>query len=187
MIFEETKMKGVIVIEPELIEDERGFFACSWSRSEFEQRGLNPRLLQCNISFNLKRGTLRGMHYQQQPHEEAKLVRCTRGAMFDVAVDLRSDSATRYQWVAAELTADNRRMLYIPEGFAHGYQSLVDSTEIFYQMSESYHPESARGVRWDDPVLAIEWPLEVTVMSARDREFSLLGEHPNTDTMRTRA
>src|SRR5687767_13576629 len=125
MIFEETKLKGVFVIDPEPIEDERGFFACSWARRDFEQRGLNSRLLQCNISFNHRRGTLRGMHYQQKPHEEAKLVRCTRGAMLDVAVDVRVDSTTRYQWVAVELTADNRRMLYIPEGFAHGYQTLV--------------------------------------------------------------
>src|SRR4051812_21001412 len=130
MIFEETKIKGVFVIKPELIEDERGFFACSWSGSEFEQRGLNPRLLQCNLSFNLKRGTVRGMHYQQKPHEEAKLVRCTRGAIFDVAVDLRPGSSTRYEWVAAELTMDNRCMFYIPGGFAHGYQTLTDNTEI---------------------------------------------------------
>ena len=174
MIFEETKIKGVFVIEPELIEDERGFFACSWSRSEFEQRGLNPRMLQCNISFNFKRGTVRGMHYQQKPHEETKLVRCTRGAMYDVAVDLRSDSATRYQWVAAELTADNRRMLYIPEGFAHGYQTLVDGTEIFYQMSESYSPEFAGGMRWDDPRTGIDWPLPVAVISKRDERFDLI-------------
>ena len=174
MIFEETKIKGVFVIEPELIEDERGFFACSWSRSEFEQRGLNPRMLQCNISFNLKCGTLRGMHYQQKPHEETKLVRCTRGAMYDVAVDLRSNSSTRYQWVAAELTADNRRMLYIPEGFAHGYQTLIDDTEIFYQMSESYYPEFARGMRWDDPRAAIDWPLPVAVISKRDERFGLI-------------
>ena len=179
MIFEETKIKGVFVIEPELIEDERGFFACSWSRSEFERRGLNPRMLQCNISFNLKRGTVRGMHYQQKPHEEAKLVRCTRGAMFDVAVDLRADSATRYQWVAAELTAENRRMLYIPEGFAHGYQTLVDSTEIFYQMSESYYPDFARGVRWDDPQAGIEWPLPVAVISKRDEQFDLIQDGAN--------
>lgn len=175
MLFKETKINGVFVIEPELIKDERGFFACSWSQSDFEQRGLNPRLVQCNISFNNSRGTVRGMHFQEKPYEEAKLVRCTRGAMFDVAVDLRTDSPTRFQWVGTELSADNRRMFYIPEGFAHGYQTLVDDTEICYQMSQSYHPESARGLRWDDPVLGIEWPEEVTVISDRDRAFKLLG------------
>jgi dTDP-4-dehydrorhamnose 3,5-epimerase len=174
MLFKETKINGVFVIEPELIKDERGFFACSWSQSEFEQHGLNPRLIQCNISFNNKRGTVRGMHFQEKPYEEAKLVRCTRGAMFDVAVDLRSDSPTRFQWAGVELTADNRLMFYIPEGFAHGYQTLVDDTEISYQMSQSYHSEAARGLRWDDPVLGIEWPQEVTVISERDKAFQLL-------------
>jgi dTDP-4-dehydrorhamnose 3,5-epimerase len=174
MIFEETKIKGVFVIAPELIEDKRGFFACSWSQTEFERHGLNSRLVQCNISFNHKRGTVRGMHYQQKPHEEAKLVRCTRGAMLDVAVDFRADSDTRYQWFAIELNADNRRMLYIPEGFAHGYQTLTDNTEIFYQMSESYHPESACGVRWDDPRIGIDWPLPVAVISPRDEQFDFI-------------
>jgi len=174
MIFKETKLKDVLVIEPELIKDERGFFACTWSPDEFERQGLNPRLMQCNISFNNRRGTLRGMHFQEKPHEEAKLVRCTRGSMYDVAVDLRPDSPTRYQWAAVELTANSRRLLYIPEGFAHGYQTLADDTEIFYQMSETYHPEVARGVRWDDPRLGIEWPLEVTVISKRDLEFDLI-------------
>lgn len=174
MKFDETELKGVFVIEPELIEDERGFFARSWSPEEFAERGLNPHLAQCNISFNRLKGTLRGMHYQVAPREEAKLVRCTRGAIFDVAVDLRLDSPTRYRWAAVELTADNRRMLYVPEGFAHGYQTLADATEIFYQVSETYHPESARGLRWDDPRLDITWPLPVSIISARDSEFDLL-------------
>ena len=174
MLFTKTKLEGVFIIEPELIEDERGFFACSWSQSEFQQQGLNPRFVQSNISFNKKRGTLRGLHFQEKPHEETKLVRCTRGAMYDVAIDIRPDSPARYQWSAVELTADNRRMLYIPEGFAHGYQTLTDDTEISYQMSEFYHPESARGLRWDDPALGIEWPLPVAVMSKRDTEFDLI-------------
>lgn len=174
MKFEETKLKGVFVIEPELIEDERGFFARSWSPEEFAERGLRPQVAQCNISFNRLKGTLRGMHFQVAPHEEAKLVRCTRGGIFDVAVDLRPDSPTRYRWTAVELTADNRRMLYVPEGFAHGYQTLEDATEIFYQVSETYHPESARGLRWDDPRLGINWPLPVTLISARDGGFDLL-------------
>lgn len=176
MIFKETEIKDVFVVEFELIRDERGFFACSWSQEEFEQRGLNPRLVQCNVSFNKKSGTLRGMHYQIEPHQEAKLVRCTRGGIYDVAVDLRPESVTRYRWVAAELTADNYRMLYVPEGFAHGYQTLEDNTEIHYQMSEYYHPESARGFRWDDPRMAIEWPLPVTVMSERDRQFEMISD-----------
>ncbi|HYX28432.1 MAG TPA: dTDP-4-dehydrorhamnose 3,5-epimerase [Pyrinomonadaceae bacterium] len=174
MIFTETKIKGVFVIEPEPINDDRGFFACSWSRDEFARRGLNPRLAQCNISFNHKRATLRGMHYQQAPHEEAKLVRCTSGLIFDVALDLRAHSPTRYQWVATELGEKNRRMFYIPEGLAHGYQTLSDDTEIFYQISENYHPESARGVRWDDPAFAIEWPLPPTIMADRDANYPMM-------------
>ena len=174
MKFAETKLEGVFVIEPELIEDERGFFALSWLPEEFAERGLNPRLAQCNISFNWLKGTLRGMHFQAAPHEEAKSVRCTRGAIFDVVVDLRPGSPTRYRWSAVELTAENRRMLYVPEGFAHGYQTLEDATEVFYQVSETYHPESARGLRWDDPRLDITWPLPVSRISARDAGHSLL-------------
>jgi dTDP-4-dehydrorhamnose 3,5-epimerase len=171
MIFEETKIKGLFVIEPELIKDERGFFACSWSHTEFEQRGLDAQLVQCNISFNHQRGTLRGMHYQENPYQEAKLVRCTRGAMFDVAIDLRPDSATRYHWVGVELTSENRRLFYIPKGFAHGYQTLTDNTEIFYQMSEYYHAESARGVRWNDPLFKISWPEKVACINQRDSTY----------------
>ena len=175
MIFNETELEGVFVIEPEIIEDERGFFFRSWAPEEFEQRRLNAQLAQCNISFNKLRGTVRGMHFQVSPHEETKLVRCTRGAMFDVAVDLRPLSPTRFAWTAVELSADNHRMLYIPVGFAHGYQTLDDATEIFYQVSEVYYPESARGLRWDDPRLGIQWPLPVTMMSKRDRESKLIG------------
>lgn len=174
MIFRATDLDGVFIIEPELIKDQRGFFACSWSPQEFEKHGLNPRLVQCNISFNTHEGTLRGLHFQNKPHEEAKLVRCTRGAIFDVAVDLRQDSPTRYQWVGVELNSENHRMLYIPEGFAHGYQTLTDQTEIFYQISEYYHPESAGGLRWNDPALGIDWPVAVTVIAERDANYPLL-------------
>ena len=174
MIFEETKIEGLFVIEPELISDERGFFACSWSSSEFENRGLSSHVVQCNISFNHQRGTVRGMHYQREPHQEVKLVRCTRGAIFDVAVDLRADSATRYQWVGAELTAENRRMFYIPKGFAHGYITLTDETEILYQMSEYYHPESAAGLRWNDPALGIGWPANPEIIDPRDAAWPLI-------------
>ena len=174
MIFTETKLKGVYVIAPELIEDERGFFARLWTPEEFEERGLNPRLVQANISYNHKKGTLRGMHFQVKPHEEAKLVRCTRGSLYDVALDIRPDSPTYLQWEAVELTEENRLMFYVPEGFAHGYQTLEDDTEVFYQMSELYHPESARGLRWDDPKLGIKWPLPVSIISQRDTQFELL-------------
>ncbi len=171
MIFIETKLAGAFVIEPERKEDERGFFARSWCPHEFAAHGLNPRWAQCSISFNTKKGTLRGMHYQRAPHEEAKLVRCTRGAVYDVIVDLRPHSATFRQWIAAELTAENHRMMYVPEGFAHGLQTLQDSTEVFYQISEFYHPESACGVRWNDPMVGIEWPQDKRTISLRDQQL----------------
>jgi len=171
VIFIETKLRGAFMIEPERLEDERGFFARAWCQREFESHGLSPRLVQCDISFNTKKGTLRGMHYQVAPHEEAKLVRCTMGAIYDVIINLRPDLPTFKQWVAVELTANNRRMLYVPEGFAHGFQTLVDHTEVSYQMTEFYHPESARGVRWDDPAFAIEWPLADPILSEKDRTY----------------
>ncbi len=171
MKFTETQLKGAYIIEPELIRDERGFFARSWCQKEFTERGLNPNLVQCNISFNLKKGTLRGMHYQAKPHEEAKLVRCTMGAIYDVIIDLRPESSTFKQWVAVELTAENRKMLYIPEDMAHGFQTLVDNTEVFYQMSEFYHSESSTGLRWDNPVFEIEWPIEVKIISDKDSSY----------------
>lgn len=172
MVLTETKLKGVFVIDPQRIEDERGFFARTWCEREFAERGINLRVVQCNISSNRKRGTLRGMHYQAPPHAEAKLVRCTMGAMYDVALDLRADSPTFKEWVAVELTAENLRMLYIPEGFAHGFQTLADNTEVFYQISQCYHPESARGVRWNDPAFGIQWPWNPEVISERDRAYS---------------
>ena len=150
MKFLPTKLPGVWIVDLEKHGDNRGFFARSWCRREFEEHGLNPNLVQCSVSFNLKKGTLRGMHYQVTPHEEAKLVRCTRGSICDVAVDLRPTSPAFGKWTAEELTADNGRALYIPGGFAHGFQTLSDSTEVFYQMSEFYHPESARGIAWPE-------------------------------------
>ena len=172
MIFTETALKGAFIIEPEIIEDERGFFARTWTDKEFGGHGLNPRVAQVSISFNKVRGTIRGMHYQIPPHAEAKLVRCTAGAVYDIIVDLREDSPSRYRWFAVELTARNRSMIYIPEGFAHGYQTLEDSTEVLYQISEYYHPESARGFRFDDPVFGVKWPLPVSVISERDRSYA---------------
>jgi dTDP-4-dehydrorhamnose 3,5-epimerase len=166
-----TALAGACIIDIETVQDERGFFARSWCREEFARHGLNPDLAQCSISFNKKRGTLRGMHYQAAPHEETKVVRCTRGAIYDVIVDLRPESPTFRKWIAVELSADNRRMLYVPLGFAHGFQSLVDDTEVFYQISTFYHPGSARGVRWDDPAFGIEWPVTERVISDKDRQY----------------
>ncbi len=171
MIFTETKLKGAFIIDIEPREDERGFFARSWCEDEFQKHGLNPRLVQCNISFNKKRGTLRGMHYQIAPFAEAKVVRCTMGAMYDVIIDLRPNSATFKQWLAVELTAENHRALCIPEDFAHGFQTLVDNVEVFYQMSEFYHPECARGARWNDPAFGIEWRASQFIISNQDREY----------------
>jgi len=171
MIFEETGIEGVWLLEPERFEDERGFFARTWDREEFASRGLNPAIAQCSVSFNHKAGTLRGLHYQAAPHEEAKLVRCSSGAIFDVAVDLRPESPTYKKWFGAELSAENRAALYIPEGCAHGFLTLSDSTEIHYQISATYVPEAGRGVRWNDPAFGITWPGEVTVMNDRDRSY----------------
>ena len=174
MIFEETRLAGAWVIEPECMEDERGFFARTWCRREFAERGLSTELAQCSISYNRKKGTLRGMHYQAPPHAEVRLARCTQGAIYDVIIDLRPNSSTYRQWVAVELTAGNRRMLYIPKGFAHGFQTLVDDTEVFYQMSEFYHPESAWGIRWDDPAIAVDWPHSEAILSDKDARLTTL-------------
>jgi len=171
MTFHETNLPGVFEISLEPNSDERGFFARSWCQVEFEGRGLNPRLVQCNISFNERKGTLRGMHYQAEPFGEAKLVRCTAGAIYDVVIDLRIQSPSFRQWVGVSLTADNRHMLYIPEGCAHGFLTLTDNTEVFYQISEFYHPESSRGVRWNDPAFQIVWPEKVAVISERDNSY----------------
>jgi dTDP-4-dehydrorhamnose 3,5-epimerase len=171
MIFHELDIPGAWLLEPEKQEDHRGFFARAWCQREFEARGLSATFVQCNISFNNKKGTLRGLHYQAPPHEEAKLVRCTQGALYDVIVDLRRDSPTRGQWLAVELSAANYRLLYIPAGLAHGFQTMMDNTEIFYQMSEFYQPDAARGLRWDDPELNIAWPLPQPIISPRDLSY----------------
>ena len=171
MKFTETKLKGAYVIEVEPIEDERGFFARSWCQKEFAELGLTYNLVQCNISFNRKSGTLRGMHYQAKPYQEAKLVRCTSGAIYDVIIDICPESPTFKQWVAVYLTHDNHKILYIPEGMAHGFQTLVDDTEVFYQMSEFYEPESARGIRWNDTAFAIQWMSNNPIISDRDRGY----------------
>jgi dTDP-4-dehydrorhamnose 3,5-epimerase len=171
LIFRETKLPGAFVIEQERNEDGRGFFARTFCRAEFEEHGMNPDVAQCNVSFNKRKGTLRGMHYQVQPFAEAKLVRCASGAIFDVIIDLRESSSTFCQHVAIELCARTGKMLYIPEGFAHGFQTLEDSTEVFYQMSKPYAADCARGVRWNDPAFGIEWPPAERIILDRDRSY----------------
>jgi dTDP-4-dehydrorhamnose 3,5-epimerase len=171
MIFTETKLPGSYVLELQKLEDERGFFARSWCQQEFQAAGLVPCVVQANVSYNHKKGTLRGMHYQQPPHSETKLVRCTRGALYDVIVDVRPASPTFRQWVGVELTADNYKMLYVPEGFAHGFITLTDETEATYQVSQFYTPGAERGLRYNDPTFAIEWPLPVAVISKKDKNW----------------
>jgi dTDP-4-dehydrorhamnose 3,5-epimerase len=175
VVFVATKLQGVYIIEAEKIADERGFFARTFCQQEFAARGLNPRVAQCSTSFNKAKGTLRGLHFQAAPFEETKLVRCTMGAIYDVAVDLRRDSPTFQQWVAVELTAENRRMFYIPEGLAHGFQTLQDNSEVSYQISVLYHPECSRGLRWNDATFGISWPIESITISKRDEAWPLVG------------
>jgi len=171
MIFTETELKGAFVIELEKFGDERGFFALSWSQDEFAKRGLESSMAECNVSFNRERGTLRGMHYQEDPYGQAKVVHCTMGAIYDVIIDLRSESLTFKKWFGVELNAENRLNLYVPKGFAHGFQTLEDNSEISYQMSSPYVPDSGRGVRWNDPAFGIEWPEKVRIMNARDKDY----------------
>jgi len=175
MTFHETKLQGVFEIRIEPLRDERGFFARSWCQTEFKAHGLNPALVQCNISFNGRKGTLRGMHYQLAPYAEAKLIRCTRGAIYDVIVDLRRESPTFKQWVSVVLTAEKRNMAYVPEDCAHGFLTLEDDTEVLYQMSQFFNAESARGARWDDPAFQIAWPHEIAVISERDKNYPDFG------------
>ena len=176
MIINRTPIEGVAVIDLDLRQDDRGFFARSFDTSEFAAAGLEPLVDQCNISYNHKAGTLRGMHFQIAPHPEAKLVRCIRGRLLDVIVDMRPESPTRLQHVAVELSADNRRSFYVPPYFAHAYLTLEDDTEVMYQVSGSYEPTAERGLRWNDPLLGIEWPVEVTTISAKDASWPLLSE-----------
>ena len=171
MIFTETKLRGAFIIELQRFEDIRGFFARSWSERDFAEHGIKARLAEANISFSKSKGTLRGMHFQTAPHAQAKLVRCTMGAIYDVIIDLRPDSETFAQWIAVELTAANHLMLYVPEGFAHGFQTLEDNTEVFYQVSDIYAPQYAGGVRWNDPAFGIKWPEDELIMIPRDQQY----------------
>ena len=174
MRFQDTPLAGAYVIEPEPIEDDRGAFMRTFCREEFEAHGLIGVFVQCNVSYNTRKATLRGLHFQKPPHEEGKLVRCTAGAVFDVIVDIRPESQTYCRWFGVELTRDNRHALYIPPGFAHGFQTLADHSEIFYQMTEFHHPESGVGLRWNDPAFGIEWPLPNPIISRRDAELAEL-------------
>lgn len=178
MKFSASPLAGVLAVDMERIEDERGFFARTFCSDEFAERGLAASMRQCSVSFNARRGTLRGLHYQAAPHAEEKLVRCTAGAVFDVVVDLRADSPTYRRWHGAELSAANHRALYVPAGCAHGFVTLADDTEVFYMISVPYAPGSARGVRWNDPAFAIQWPVQPLVISDRDAGYPWFSEPP---------
>ena len=172
MTFTDTSISGAYLIGPEPRRDERGFFARLWCRDEFARRGLNAAFVQCNDAFSAQRGTLRGLHYQAAPHQEVKLIRCVRGAVFDVIVDVRPDSTTYLAWFGAELTAENRAMLYVPEGCAHGYLTLTDGSEVVYPVSAPYEPGAERGIRWNDPRFGIEWPLtDGLTVSPKDEQW----------------
>jgi dTDP-4-dehydrorhamnose 3,5-epimerase len=174
MIFKETKLAGAYLISLQLIEDDRGFFARTWCRDEFAAHNLNTRLVQANVSHNRLRGTLRGLHYQAAPYAETKVVRCIRGAIYDVIVDIRESSPSYLDWIGVELTEANREMVYVPEGFAHGFQTLSDGSEVEYQMSEFFNADAAGGLRYDDPAIGIKWPLPVETISTKDASWPLL-------------
>jgi dTDP-4-dehydrorhamnose 3,5-epimerase len=172
MIFKDTGLPGAYVVEPERLEDSRGFFARAWCQKEFEKAGLEANFVQCNLSFNTSKGTVRGMHFQKHPYQEVKLVRCTRGEIFDVIVDLVPTSVTYSKWFGIHLTEKNHTMLYVPKNYAHGYQTLCDGSEVFYQVSQFYVPGSEEGLRWDDAELSIQWPInEKVTISEKDKNW----------------
>jgi dTDP-4-dehydrorhamnose 3,5-epimerase len=176
MIFTELELKGAFLVEVKKIEDERGFFGRAWCANEFKQHGLNPAFVQLNTSFSHKKGTIRGMHYQVDPYQEVKFIRCTRGRIYDVIIDLRPDSPTFMKWVGNELSADNYRMVYVPENFAHGFVTMEDHSEVYYPVSQFYTPGAERGLRWNDPAFKIKWPVEISVVSDKDQshmDFSI--------------
>lgn len=176
MIFKKTKLRGAFIIEIKPINDERGFFARSWCQKEFEEYGLESAMVQANMSYSKVRGTLRGLHYQVSPHEEAKLIRCTHGAIYDVIIDLRADSPTYKESIGVELSAKNHKMLYVPEGFAHGYLTLEDDVEASYQVSQFYTPGAEKGIRWDDPEFGIQWPIPIKAISEKDKQHRNFSE-----------
>jgi dTDP-4-dehydrorhamnose 3,5-epimerase len=171
MIFAPTAVEGAFLLQPERLEDERGFFARTYCVRELGEHGLDSQVVQRSVSYNRKRGTMRGMHYQAAPHEETKLVSCSRGEIYDVVIDLRPDSPSYRRWISTSLTADNGHLLYIPRGCAHGFVTLTDDAVVDYQISDFHHPESASGVRYDDPAFGVEWPMEPVVINARDRAW----------------
>ena len=178
MIFRETGLTGAWLIEPERVSDERGYFARTWCVEEFNEFGINVDFVQCSTSFNESAGTRRGIHYQVDPHSEAKLIRCTRGRLYDVMVDLRPESNTYTEWRAFELSADNGRMVYLPQGFGHGFQTIENGTELAYHISEYYQPDLSHGIRWDDPTIGIDWPdCDNPIMSTRDKNLPALNTH----------
>lgn len=169
MIFTETKLKGAFIVEIKQIADERGFFGRSWCRNEMEEHGLNGNVVQANTSFSKAKGTLRGLHYQRHPYEETKFMRCTKGAIYDVIIDLRKGSPTFFEWIGVELTEDNYKMLYVPEGFAHGFITLADNSEVTYLVTQFYTPGAEAGIRFDDPQFKIKWPVEISTISEKDK------------------
>ena len=176
MIFTETKLKGAFIIDVKRLEDERGFFGRAWCTREYEEHGLNPNVVQANVSYNKVKGTLRGMHYQKAPYGEGKTVRCTSGAIYDVIIDIRPDSATFKQWISVELTGESYKMLYIPEGFAHGFITLKDHTSVHYMGTAFHTPGAEAGIKFDDPAFNIEWPMKVVVISEKDRNHPAFEE-----------
>jgi dTDP-4-dehydrorhamnose 3,5-epimerase len=174
MVFTETKLKGAFIINLTRLEDERGFFARTFCQNEFKEHGLNIQIAQANISYNKRRGTFRGMHMQLPPYEESKLIKCARGTIYDVIVDMRVSSDTYKQWIGVELTAENHQMLYVPEGFAHGFITLKNDTEVTYQMNQFYAPASEKGFRWNDPAFGIVWPIQPIIMAEKDKNFPLI-------------
>jgi dTDP-4-dehydrorhamnose 3,5-epimerase len=172
LIFTETELKGAFIINVKKLEDERGFFGRTFCQKEFEDHGINPHVVQANVSYNKVKGTVRGMHYQVHPYEETKLVRCVRGAIYDVIIDLRKNSPTYTKWIGVELREDSYRMLFVPEGFGHGFITLQDNTEVIYQVSQFYTPGSERGIRWDDPAFNIHWPIKPVIISDKDTQHS---------------
>lgn len=174
MIFTQTSIEGVFVIEVERITDNRGFFGRLWCKEEMQSRGLDCNISQSNISYSLKKGTLRGLHFQKSPFQETKIVRCTKGAVYDVVVDLRPNSRTFLNWFGIELTEENRKMIYVPKNFAHGFLTLIDHSEVYYMVSEFYKPDFESGLRWNDPTLNIKWPIDVVEVSDRDKQHALI-------------
>ena len=179
MKFFETKLKGSFIVEIEKNEDERGFFARTYDVDEFKKYGLNSKIVQCSISNNIKKNTLRGMHFQVTPYEETKIINCIKGKIYDVIVDLRVNSDTLYEWNGIELSEHDNKMIYVPKGFAHGFQTLEDTTKVFYQISEFYKPDYVRGIRWNDPKLNIKWPTSSPIMSKKDKKYDLILKNDN--------